>query len=74
MFENRALRRISRLKGKEVPEGRKTLKNEAFLNICCLANSLHQKEGEGHISSTSGLHKNFIQRLVGKPQEKKPFQ
>jgi hypothetical protein len=71
--ENRALRRISRPKGKEVPEGRRTLKNEVFHNICSFSNittRLNQRGGDGQTSSTSGLLKKCRQRRVGKPQEK----
>jgi len=72
VFENRTLRRISRPKGKEVPEGRRTLKNEMFHNMCSFASittCLNQREGDGETNSASGLLKKCIQRLVGTPQE-----
>jgi hypothetical protein len=73
--ENRGLRRISRPKGVEVPEGRKVLKNDVF-RMCSLENittCLNQREENGQTRNTSRLLEKCIQCRVGKPQEKKPF-
>jgi len=60
----------------EVPEGRKAMKNEVF-HMCSLANittCLNQRVGDVQTRNTSGLLKKCIQRHVGKPHEKKPFE
>jgi hypothetical protein len=44
---------------------------------CSLANitkCLNEREGDGQTSSTGGLHKNCIQHLVGKLQDKEPLE